>query len=76
MSNQMQTELQRAHDLIRWYRSSVRPFLARLQPEKIAEFDSDCGRLRNRVELMDRKLAVCFLGNSCVGKSTLIICRG
>jgi len=49
----------------------VVPFLSRLQPDKVTDFNLDCARLGKLVDLADRDLAVCFLGNSGVGKSTL-----
>ena len=40
--------------------------------EKVQAFDKDHARLKRATELSETELAVCFLGNSGVGKSTLI----
>ena len=59
--------------LIDWYQEKARPFLQKHRsPDKLAEFDRDCERLRKANALLNDELSVCFLGNSGVGKSTLI----
>lgn len=58
--------------VVGWYRSKARPFLAKLEAEKVAEFDKDCVRLEAAAAFLNEELPVCFLGNSGVGKSTLI----
>ena len=55
-----------------WYEQFARPFLRRVEPERVAEFDDDLDRLRNASEILDVPSAFCFLGSSGVGKSTLI----
>jgi hypothetical protein len=55
-----------------WYSSQVRPFLAREEPSRLEEFDADLDRLRGVRDSLCGELAVCFLGTSGVGKSTLI----
>lgn len=59
--------------LLKWYEDNARPFLlGHLPEEKIGEFDKDRDKLARAAELSDAELSVCFLGNSGVGKSTLI----
>ena len=54
--------------VVEWYRSKARPFLAKLEAEKVIEFDKDCARLEAAAAFLDEELPVCFLGNSGVGK--------
>ena len=59
--------------LMRWYEDEVRPLLeSHLEDIKVQAFDKDHDRLQRIAELTKTELAVCFLGNSGVGKSTLI----
>lgn len=58
--------------LLVWYQDQARGFLEKVQPEKLRDFDDDIDRIRTAQKLVDRELAVCFLGNSGVGKSTLV----
>jgi predicted GTPase len=61
------------YELMRWYGERVRPFLQNnLDEERIQTFDKDHDRLRRTAELTETELAVCFVGTSGVGKSTLI----
>src|SRR5262249_43219064 len=62
----------RIKKLVNWYRSLVKPFLKETESTKVAEFDTDSEKLLTREERLNEELAVCFLGNSGVGKSTLI----
>ncbi|GIL15659.1 MAG: hypothetical protein BroJett039_08320 [Chloroflexota bacterium] len=62
-------------NLLSWYQHSVRPFLndpQLVQSDRLVEMDNDAERLRQSVEKLDTELVVCFLGNSGVGKSTLL----
>ena len=61
-----------AQRLVHWYKTQARSFLEKHCAEKVEEFDRDCGRLQKASSLMGEDLSVCFLGNSGVGKSTLI----
>ena len=62
-----------SNELMRWYEDKVRGFLAsNIGEEKVQAFDKDHARLKRATELSETELAVCFLGNSGVGKSTLI----
>jgi len=58
--------------LVSWYRSYVKAFLTKTESKKVEEFDRDGDRLEARDARSDDELAICFLGNSGVGKSTLI----
>jgi GTP-binding protein EngB required for normal cell division len=61
------------HELIHWYNDQVRPFLAaNVDEDKLRAFDKDHDQLKSVADLSQAELAVCFLGNSGVGKSTLI----
>jgi hypothetical protein len=63
----------KCNKLISWYEKKVRPFLVdNLDEDKIGAFDKDHSSLKRATELSKTELSVCFLGNSGVGKSTLI----
>ncbi len=61
-----------AQRLVHWYKANARSFLEKHRPEKVDDFDRDCTRLQKTITLLGQDLSVCFLGNSGVGKSTLI----
>lgn len=63
---------ERAQQLVLWYKTQARSFVERHCAEKVEEFDRDCARLKKASSLLGEELSVCFLGNSGVGKSTLI----
>src|SRR6516165_3784703 len=71
--SQTQTSSQKndAAKLIDWFQSCVKPFLEDVQPEKVAPLESDARNLQEVINT-EEELAVCFLGNAGVGKSTLI----
>lgn len=58
--------------LIQWYRKHIHPFFSDHEPDKLAEFDKDCQRIEEIEADLQKRLPVCFLGGSGVGKSTLI----
>ncbi len=58
--------------LLSWYEKYVRSFLEDVSPEKISEFNDQKRRLETSLDLLRQDRVVCFLGNSGVGKSTLI----
>lgn len=60
-----------AATLIDWFQSCVKPFLQDVQPEKVAPLESDARNLQAAIGT-EEEMAVCFLGNAGVGKSTLI----
>jgi GTP-binding protein EngB required for normal cell division len=69
----MQDETEKIRQFVKWYEETARPFLLKTAPEeKVADFDKDVARLSKAVESFDAELAVCFLGSSGIGKSTLI----
>src|ERR1051326_2508811 len=62
-----------AQRLIGWYEKSLRSIFQRtLSPQKLEEFDKDRDRLANVLAITDTEVAICFLGPSGIGKSTLI----
>jgi GTP-binding protein EngB required for normal cell division len=64
--------MEQAQRLVNWYKTQARSFLEKHYAEKVEEFDRDCARLQKASSLLGEDLSVCFLGNSGVGKSTLI----
>jgi GTP-binding protein EngB required for normal cell division/gas vesicle protein len=58
-------------ELLSWIDTRVKPFLEKNSPEKLASIQSDQDRL---IKILNRsdEVTVCFLGNSGVGKSTLL----
>ncbi len=61
-----------AGEIVGWFETQVRPFLQGVQPEKVAPLEADARNLEGVMRTVDQELAVCFLGNAGVGKSTLI----
>jgi hypothetical protein len=59
-------------EVSQWYRSLARPFLERVDPERIPALDADCDRIDQSVRRASEEFVACFMGNSGVGKSTLI----
>ena len=57
--------------LLDWFDRSAKPFLKKHAPERLATLENDHARLKRLLELPDR-VTVCFLGNSGIGKSTLL----
>src|ERR1700733_10523772 len=59
--------------LIEWYKQRAHPFLQNnISEDKLDAFDKDNARLERSIQRSEAELSVCFLGNSGVGKSTLI----
>jgi len=58
-------------ELLNWFETSARPFLARHASDRLGPIVSDCARLEKLLDSPD-KITVCFLGNSGIGKSTLL----
>jgi len=58
--------------LIEWYTKHARGVIEELASERTADFDSQATRLQRVAQLTDAEIAACFLGQSGVGKSTLI----
>jgi len=59
------------HKLLSWFEESVQPFLLKYAPEKLYAIQADKQRL-NVLRESRYDITVCFLGNSGVGKSTLL----
>lgn len=58
-------------DVITWYEQHVKPFLERHGQEKLESLEADYLRLK-RLKARPDEVTICFLGNSGVGKSTLL----
>jgi GTP-binding protein EngB required for normal cell division len=58
--------------LERWYSERVRPFLAEHLQDKVSGLDEALARIQTLDRSVSKELAICFLGASGVGKSTLI----
>jgi predicted GTPase len=58
--------------LDRWHRERVRGFLEEHLPDKVSALDEALDRIRSLDRSVTEDLAICFLGASGVGKSTLI----
>src|SRR5262245_13801741 len=58
-------------ELLAWYEDTVRPFLEQHAKDRLPILDNDRDRLRR---LLGRPgtTTVCFIGNSAIGKSTLL----
>lgn len=54
-----------------WFDEHAKPFLQNHAPDKLAALQSDYDRMRRLMAKLD-EVTVCFLGNSGVGKSTLL----
>lgn len=61
-----------ASSAIRWYNEHARPFLNEISPDRIQALDTSLKHLTELLEKTETELPVCFLGNSGVGKSTLL----
>jgi GTP-binding protein EngB required for normal cell division len=69
----MDAEVRQTKELLDWYDNAVRSFLEKtVSVEKIAEFDKDREHLSKVTRAGDADVAVCFLGPSGIGKSTII----
>src|SRR5437762_3895518 len=55
-----------------WFDSEARSFLEQYEADKVVELDQDLDRLLRTDRRASEELAICFLGASGVGKSTLI----
>lgn len=60
-----------AEHLLRWFEASVAPYLENYAPERLPLLLADAKRLKE-FRSKPRETVICFLGNSAVGKSTLL----
>src|SRR6202035_110436 len=58
--------------LIEWYKKHARSVVDELANDRVAGFDAQTVHLQRIAQLADAEVAACFLGQSGVGKSTLI----
>lgn len=58
-------------DVIAWYEQFAKPFLEKHAPERLASVEADYQRLK-RLKAKPDEVTICCLGNSGVGKSTLL----
>jgi GTP-binding protein EngB required for normal cell division len=69
----MEPEILQTKQLLDWYDNAVRSFFVKTIPqEKVTEFDKGREHLSKITQVADAEIAVCFLGASGIGKSTLI----
>jgi Dynamin family len=68
----MQETLREIAALIEWYKRHARNVIDELANDRLANFDSQSSRLDHIAQLAGAEVAACFLGQSGVGKSTLI----
>lgn len=58
-------------DVINWYEGHAKPFLEKHAPERLPSLEADQQRLR-KLNAQPDEVTICLLGNSGVGKSTLL----
>jgi predicted GTPase len=58
--------------LVEWYEKHARSAIEEFATDRVAGFDAQTVRLQRIAQLADAEVAACFLGQSGVGKSTLI----
>jgi hypothetical protein len=58
--------------LLSWYENRARPFIETHSKADLAVVDRDRERILTALNAIDQDVAVCFVGNSGVGKSTLL----
>jgi GTP-binding protein EngB required for normal cell division len=58
-------------ELLKWFENSARPFLEQHAKDRLAALENDYDRLKKLLKESD-KVTVCMLGNSGIGKSTLL----
>ncbi|MGE0446223.1 MAG: hypothetical protein AB7P99_13420, partial [Vicinamibacterales bacterium] len=63
---------ERVERLQSWYRERIRPFLEEYAAPRVEEFDRALLRIQAQDRRATEELAICFLGDSGIGKSTLI----
>ena len=68
----MQQLLNETAALVEWYEKHARSAIEEFATDRVAGFDTQTVRLQRIAQLADAEVAACFLGQSGVGKSTLI----
>jgi hypothetical protein len=63
---------QQVTDLKFWYDQSVKPFLTEHMPDRLGDLDKSLERIGAHDRRTAEELAICFLGDAGIGKSTLI----
>lgn len=58
--------------LLAWYAGKARPFLEQHAPQDLRAIDQQGLRVEHLAKLVEEEVAVCFLGQAGVGKSTLL----
>jgi GTP-binding protein EngB required for normal cell division len=58
-------------EVIKWYETHAKPFLEKHAPDRLPSLEADYLRLK-RLKAKPDEVTICFLGNSGVGKSTLL----
>ncbi|NBP39549.1 MAG: GTPase RsgA, partial [Betaproteobacteria bacterium] len=58
-------------DVLSWYEQSAKSLLEKHAPDRVPAIDADYERLKRLLARPD-EVTICFLGNSGVGKSTLL----
>jgi hypothetical protein len=58
--------------LLDWYTKRARPFLEQHAQRDVTAIDQQALRVEHLTKTSDEEVAVCFLGNAGVGKSTLL----
>ena len=58
-------------ELLEWFETHARPFLEKYAKDRLAALENDYDRMKRLLTESD-KVTVCFLGNSGIGKSTLL----
>jgi GTP-binding protein EngB required for normal cell division len=61
----------KSEDVMTWYEQHAKPFLEKHAPERLPSLEADYQRLK-RLKAKSDEVTICFLGNSGVGKSTLL----
>jgi hypothetical protein len=64
--------LRETNALIEWYKKHARSVIEELANDRLTDYDAYAARLEHIKQYADAEIAACFLGQSGVGKSTLI----
>src|SRR5690348_17193129 len=64
--------IQQSLAILDLYREKIRPKLADVGLDDVQDFDRAAERIKAKIDAQREERAICFLGSSGVGKSTLI----